>query len=289
MGGPVLEVRDVVKRYATVRAVDGLAFEVERGEIFALLGPNGAGKTTMVRMLLRILRPDEGSIRWDLGQPAGERADPRRIGYLPEERGLHKDVPVLRSLTYFGMLHGMSRREARAEGQRWLEELELAERARDKLDTLSKGNQQKVQFAAAVLHRPEFAVLDEPFSGFDPVNQERFLAHIQEMRARGTTVVLSAHQMPLVERVADRILLIDRGRAVLSGTLEEIRARSRVGRRLLLELGGTGALDAWTDACRQAGIADPGATLERLARTGWIDADGPAIRLADGVGEAIAG
>lgn len=239
MDGPTLEIQDVVKQYADVRAVDHLSFEVQRGEIFALLGPNGAGKTTMVRMLLRIIRPDSGTVRWRLDGVNGDAPDPRRIGYLPEERGLHKDVPILRSLIYFGMLRGMTRSEARSASEEWLDRLELSDRATHKLDSLSKGNQQKIQFAAAVLHRPSFAVLDEPFSGFDPINQERFLAHIQMMRDEGTTILLSAHQMPLVERAADRILLIDRGRAVLSGRLDEIRSQVRVGRKLLLEVDGS--------------------------------------------------
>jgi len=237
LDGPVLAVRDVVKQYAAVRAVDRLSFDVGRGEIFALLGPNGAGKTTVVRMLLGIIQPDAGEVRWRI-DGAGDGLDLRRIGYLPEERGLHRDVPVIRSLVHFGRLRGLSRTEARAAAEEWLEKLELADRARDKLDSLSKGNQQKVQFAAAVLHRPAFAVLDEPFSGFDPVNQERFLDHIRAMRDEGTTILLSAHQMQLVERAADRILLIDRGRTVLAGTLEEIRASVRVGRRLVVEVEG---------------------------------------------------
>jgi len=238
MENATLEVRDLVKHYAAVRAVDGVSFTVQPGEIFALLGPNGAGKTTLVRMLLGIILPDTGSVDWQLGGAAGGR-DPRRLGYLPEERGLHKDVPILRSLIYFGMLRGMTKADARSAASDWLERLELSDRASDKLDTLSKGNQQKIQFAAAVLHRPAVAVLDEPFSGLDPVNQERFLDHLQRMRDEGTTILLSAHQMALVERVADRLLLIDRGKAVLTGTLDEIRERALVGRSVLLTLDGT--------------------------------------------------
>lgn len=234
---PVLEVKDVRKAYAKTVAVDGLSFDVDEGEIFALLGPNGAGKTTMVRMLLEIIRPDSGDIAWRL-DGVSQRPDPSRLGYLPEERGLHKDVPVLRTLVYFGELHGMRRAEARRAAEAWLEKLELGDRGKGKLDALSKGNQQKIQFAAAVLHEPGFAVLDEPFSGFDPVNQERFIDIILDLRARGMTVLLSAHQMQLVERIADRILLIDRGRAVLAGTLESVRAAAAVQRRLLVDVEG---------------------------------------------------
>ncbi len=230
----VLDVDHVVKQYTRVRAVDGISFHVDRGEVFALLGPNGAGKTTIVRMLLGILQPDSGAIRWDLG--AESSLDPRRVGYLPEERGLHRDVPILRCLTYFGTLRGMDRKQARRAALAWLAKLELAERAGDKIESLSKGNQQKVQFAAAVLHEPEFVVLDEPFSGFDPINQERFLEHVVEMREKGSTILLSAHQMALVERICDRILLLGRGRSVLTGTLAEVREQFGTQRRLLLEV-----------------------------------------------------
>ncbi len=278
---PVLDVRDVHKSYATTRAVDNLSFAVEPGEIFALLGPNGAGKSTMVRALLGIVQFDGGSIDWTVDGRSGPPAR-SSIGYLPEERGLYKDVPVLRTLIYFGILRGMTRADARLEAERWLEKLELQDRAKDKIDTLSKGNQQKIQFAAAVLHRPSFAVLDEPFSGFDPVNQEKFLGHIRAMRDEGATVLLSAHQMQLVERVADRMLLIDRGREVLSGTINEVRDRAGAGRQLVLETEGT-ADEAALAACpgvKRVKLAEPGravleledepalnATLEAVGRT----------------------
>lgn len=234
---PVLAVRDVQKAYATTQAVDRLSFDVRPGEIFALLGPNGAGKSTMVRALLGIVRVDSGSIEWSIDGAPGRPA-PAQIGYLPEERGLYKDVPVLRMLSYFGVLRGMRRVDARAEAERWLEKLDLTDRAKDKVDSLSKGNQQKVQFAAAVLHKPAFAVLDEPFSGFDPINQEAFSEHIREMRDGGATVLLSAHQMQLVERIADRMLLIDRGREVLSGSISEVRDSAGAGRQLVLDTEG---------------------------------------------------
>ena len=267
-----LDVREIVKQFAQVRAVDGLSFRVEPGEIFALLGPNGAGKTTLVRMLLGIIHPDAGRIAWRLDE-TGERApNPRLLGYLPEERGLHKDVPVLRSLVYFGMLRGMPRAAARRSANEWLERLELSERRTEKLGALSKGNQQKVQFAAAILHGPAFAVLDEPFSGFDPVNQERFLEHIDALRAAGTTILLSAHQMQLVERAADRILLIDRGRALLEGTLDQIRERFGVKRRLRLTL--LGSPDQ--GVTRETLLACPGVlTVNMGARNPNEDAGAP--------------
>ncbi len=231
----VLQVESAEKQFQTVKAVDGLSFEVRAGEIFALLGPNGAGKTTMVRMLNRIIRPDRGTIRWDLGEGDGWPAS-AKLGYLPEERGLYKDVPALRSLIYFGVLRGMERREAQSEALRWLERMGLGDRATEKIDAFSKGNQQKIQFIAAVLHRPSFVILDEPFSGLDPVNQDVFLQILRELRDQGTTVVLSAHQMQLVERLADRILLINRGRTVLQGSLEEIRGHADFGSKLALKI-----------------------------------------------------
>ena len=215
----VLSVEHVAKNFATLRAVDDVSFDVRGGEVFGFLGPNGAGKTTTLRMIMGITRPDQGRVSFD----GAAGLDPSRVGYLPEERGLFEDVKVIEVLQYLASLRGMSAHDARAEAMRWLERLELADRARHKVGTLSKGNQQKVQFAAAVLHRPKLAVLDEPFSGLDPLNQELFLGLIGELRAGGAAVLLSAHQLGLVERLCDRFLLISRGRSVLAGTLDEMR------------------------------------------------------------------
>jgi ABC-2 type transport system ATP-binding protein len=230
----LLSVDTVTKQYATVRAVDGLSFDVETGEIFALLGPNGAGKTTLVRMLVGIQRPDSGRIVFRVSGRESARLPAKQSGYLPEERGLYRDVSVLRTLEYFGVLRGMGRARARAAAQEGLQKLGLGGREHERVDALSKGNQQKVQFLSAVLHGPRFAVLDEPFSGLDPVNQQRFLDEIRLLRDRGCTILLSAHQMDLVESLADRLLLIDNGRAVLHGTLEEIRRQTQSGARLQL-------------------------------------------------------
>lgn len=220
---PFLDVRAVHKRFATVVAVSDLSLTVRQSEIFALLGPNGAGKSTLLRMLVGITRPDEGSVHWpSLGVG---RLPPAALGYLPEDRGLYQDMPLVSVLTYFGSLRGLAADVAKRAAERWLDRLELLPRAKDKVGTLSKGNQQKVQFAAAVLHRPSCAILDEPFSGLDPLNQELFLRLVTELRDQGTTVILSAHQMALVERLADRVYLMHHGREVLSGTMPEIRAR----------------------------------------------------------------
>ena len=229
---PVVEARAITKRFRSTLAVDAVDLHVEPGEILALLGPNGAGKTTTVRMLIGILHPDRGSIvfRFDgreIGRPAAGD-----LGYLPEDRGLIRDVPVLRTLEHFGVLRGMDRATARRTAQEQLERFGLDDRAQERVDRLSKGNQQKVQFLAAVLHAPRLAVLDEPFSGFDPVNQQRFVDEIRALRDRGATVLLSAHQMDLVEQLADRLVLMDRGRVVLEGTLGAIRERTSSGARL---------------------------------------------------------
>lgn len=239
MQQPLLEVTAVEKTFENIKAVDRLSFHVHAGEIFALLGPNGAGKTTLVRMLLHILHPDRGTIRYCIdGTPSGQ-ALPHQIGYLPEERGLYREITIIKILTYMGILRGMKRQEAFAAAGEWLERLELGERKNEKLEQLSKGNQQKVQFIAAILHRPRIAILDEPFSGLDPVNQEFFIDIIHELRLSGTTILLSAHQMDLVQRLADRVLLLNRGRCILEGTLAQVRASAAAHKNVVLKIEGT--------------------------------------------------
>jgi len=265
---PILELEDVEKHFGGIRAVDGVSLSVEPGEILALLGPNGAGKTTLLRIALGMLRPDRGRVRYGLGGVAAERPDPTRIGYLPEERGLYQDVPVRRYLAYFAALRGMRRADARREADRWLERLGLADRAGDELRDLSKGNQQKVQFISSIVHRPELAILDEPFSGLDPLNQDLFIKLIRELRDAGTTVVLSAHQMQLVERLADRVILIRAGRTAGAGTIEQLRERWGTGTRLLLRVDGepdVSFLEALTSvrAVRLTGAGEVSLDVER--------------------------
>ena len=267
---PILVLEDIEKRFGGIRAVDGISLAVEPGEILALLGPNGAGKTTLLRIALGMLRPDRGRVRYGLGGVAAERPDPTRIGYLPEERGLYQDVPVRRYLAYFAALRGMRRADARREADRWLERLGLADRAGDELRDLSKGNQQKVQFISSIVHRPELAILDEPFGGLDPLNQDLFLALIRELRDAGTTVVLSAHQMQLVERLADRVILIRAGRTAGAGTVEQLRERWGAGTRLLLRVEGEPDLtflEALTGvrAARRTGAGEVSLEVERDA------------------------
>lgn len=218
---PFLSIQSVEKTYATVRAVTGISLDVPSGEIVALLGPNGAGKTTLLRMLVGITRPDRGRILWEGTEQA---PGPGTLGYLPEDRGLYQDVPIHRTLCYFARLRGIPGAEAERLATEWVTRLELKDRAGEKLASLSKGNQQKVQFAAAVLHRPRFAILDEPFSGLDPLNQELFLDLVRGLRDAGTTVLFSAHQMALVERLADRVIVMHRGRELLHGTTSTLVA-----------------------------------------------------------------
>jgi ABC-2 type transport system ATP-binding protein len=229
---PLISAQQVTKRFNTTTAVDALSIEIAEGEMLALLGPNGAGKTTFIRMVVGLIKPDEGSIERSFA--IGEHRPRGVLGYLPEERGLYQDMPIHATLSFFGVLQGMSPRKASEMASTWLERLGLDKRGKEKIKSLSKGNQQKVQFAAAILHRPRLAILDEPFSGLDPVNQEVFLELIRELRAGGTTVIFSAHQMTLVERLADRVCLMSRGRMVLEGSIAELRKQWRTGDRLIV-------------------------------------------------------
>lgn len=229
---PLIAATGVTKRFATTTAVDNLSLSLAEGEMLALLGPNGAGKSTLIRMIVGLIKPDQGIVERDFAIGA-ER--PRGVmGYLPEERGLYQDMPIGATLAFFGVLQGMSPRSAREAASTWLERLGLDARGKEKVKSLSKGNQQKVQFGAAILHRPRLAILDEPFSGLDPVNQEVFLELIRELRANGTTVIFSAHQMTLVERLADRVCLMSRGRMVLEGSIAGLRQQWRTGNRLVV-------------------------------------------------------
>lgn len=232
---PLVSAEEVGKSFGSIRAVQRISFEVFPQQIFSLLGPNGAGKSTLVRMLIGMLPPDEGTFVWRNRFGATVPLDRAKIGYLPEDRGLYKDQPVAATLEYFAGLRGLNRTESKRVSQLWIERLGLTQYAKSKLETLSKGNQQKVQIASAVLHRPALLVLDEPFSGLDPINQELMVNLIREIRAEGTTVLLSAHQLNLIERLADHVMIIAKGRKVLSGTVEEICHGEHGGKTLRVE------------------------------------------------------
>ena len=216
----IIQVQGLVKRYGDVVAVDHLSFEVEQGEIFGLLGPNGAGKTTTIRVVMDILQPDEGTVQV-LGQPPGQAN--ARVGYLPEERGLYRNLKVLDNLVYLAELKGMSRSSARERAMHLLERIQLEEWASRKVRDLSQGMQQRLQFVASLIHDPKVIFLDEPFQGLDPVNVERIKEFMAELHREGKTIILSTHQMSMVEALCDRILLIHQGRAVLYGPLAEIK------------------------------------------------------------------
>lgn len=231
----MLSFSSVSKHFSSARAVDDLSFKVNSGEIFALLGPNGAGKTTTIRMIMQIIEPDKGSIDFDPIMMTDAKVNRQKLGYLPEERGLFQEASILSTLIYLGSLRGMDDLNAKTEALKWLERFGLDKRKNEKVSTLSKGNQQKVQFISSILHKPQFAVLDEPFSGFDPINQEIISDIIRELRNDGMTILLSAHQMQLIERIADRILLIQHGKELLSGSLDEIRKKTVSGQKLIIE------------------------------------------------------
>ncbi len=219
---PVLKVKELTKSFGDKTVVDRISFSVTRSEVMGLLGPNGAGKTTAIRMIMGILSADQGEVVFNLDGNSG-KIDKTAVGYLPEERGLYDDANVLDNLVYLSGLKGKSRSEAAREGMLWLERLELTDYAGQKLEKLSKGMQQKVQFIASILHKPRLVLFDEPFSGLDPVNQDFIKEIIHELQSEGITVLLSAHQMNLVEELCDNIFLINHGREILSGSLRDIK------------------------------------------------------------------
>jgi ABC-2 type transport system ATP-binding protein len=219
----MIRVENLVKHYAQVKAVDGLSFGVEQGELFGLLGPNGAGKTTTIRTMMDIIKPDSGSITL-MGQAVTE-ASKARIGYLPEERGLYQNFRLLECLSYLGALKGIPRKEASQRATRLLARAGLEEYAHRKVKELSKGMTQKAQFLAAIVHDPDLLIMDEPFQGLDPINTDLLKSILQEEQARGKTIILSTHNMNQVEEMCNRILLIHHGRAVLYGPLDEIKAQ----------------------------------------------------------------
>jgi ABC-2 type transport system ATP-binding protein len=216
----ILAVRDIVKTFAHVRAVDGISFTVRRGTITGLLGRNGAGKTTTIRMITGIFMPDSGSIDWGGSEGTSFRD---RLGYLPEERGLYKQMKVVDLLLFLAEIKGRRPADVRPLINRWLERFELGEKRDAKVEELSKGNQQKVQLIGTLLHDPELIILDEPQSGLDPVNMVLVRNLLRELKDEGRTILLSTHMMGEAEKMADEIVLIHRGKVVLDGSLEDVR------------------------------------------------------------------
>ena len=232
---PAIAVESVTKRYGDFTAVDSISFNVPPGTIFGVLGPNGAGKTTTIRMIMNITIPDEGKITI-LGRPSTDAAA-RAIGYLPEERGLYRKMKVLEHIVFLGEIRGLDRKKAKKLGAEWLERVGLTQWADKKVEELSKGMQQKVQFIGTVIHEPEILILDEPFSGLDPVNARALKDLFLEMRDQGRTLVLCTHVMEQAEKLCDEIALINLSKLVLQGTVGNIK-RQFSGNRLILR--GTG-------------------------------------------------
>jgi ABC-2 type transport system ATP-binding protein len=238
----VLELRGLTRRYGAVVALDDLSFSVREGQMFGFVGPNGAGKTTAMRIVLGVLEPDAGEVRWR-GHPVDAQTR-QRMGYMPEERGLYQKMRVRDQLEYFARLHGLSPKDARDSTTYWTERLGVAERSGDRVEQLSLGNQQRVQLAAALVHGPELLVLDEPFSGLDPVGVDALAEILAEQTAGGVPVVFSSHQLSLVERLCEAVAIINRGRLVATGRVAELRA-SDGRRRYAIEVSGAPA--DWAD------------------------------------------
>jgi ABC-2 type transport system ATP-binding protein len=218
----ILEIKNLKKYYATQKAVDDISFSLQEGKIFGLLGPNGAGKTTLLRMITGIFYPDEGSILFK-GQPFNAEKDIRNIGYMPEERGLYKKMKIGEQALYLAQLRGLGKAEAMKLIKEWFVKLEMQTWWNKKVEDLSKGMSQKLQFVTTVLHRPKLIILDEPFSGLDPVNSNIIKDEIFELARKGATIIFSTHRMEQVEEICDHIVLVHKGKKILDGTVKEIR------------------------------------------------------------------
>ncbi len=236
-----LTVAGLRKRFGETQALDGVSLEVKPGEVFGFLGANGAGKTTTMRIVLGLLRADEGTVTWN-GRPA--RSWPRRTwGYMPEERGLYLRMPVIDQLVYFASLYGVPRAKARSDALTWLARFRIPEYADRRAETLSKGNQQKVQYIATILHDPDVLVMDEPFSGLDPVNVALLKAAFLEMREQGKTTIFSTHQLDQAEELCDSVAIVDHGRVVTAGTTREVKRST--GHQVVRVATAGEAADAW--------------------------------------------
>ena len=255
----ILAVRDVVKVFGTVRAVDGVSFSVRKGTITGLLGRNGAGKTTTIRMVTGIFLPDSGSIAYMGADASGDRFRDR-IGYLPEERGLYRPMKLIEHLLFLAEIKGKRTQDVRPSIDRWLERFELVDKRNAKVEELSKGNQQKVQLIGTLLHDPDLIILDEPQSGLDPVNMVLVRNLLRDLREEGKTILLSTHMMGEAERMADEIILIHRGKVVLDGSLDSIRT-SYTRNTLYIDYEGEGAFLEALPHVKKATIGPNGAEL----------------------------
>ncbi|HEX6330629.1 MAG TPA: ATP-binding cassette domain-containing protein [Actinomycetota bacterium] len=258
----MLELRGLSRRFGNVVALDDVSFSVGEGEMVGFVGPNGAGKTTAMRIALGVLQPDAGEVRW-----RGELVDAemrRRFGYMPEERGLYPKMRVLDQLVYLARLHGLDRGNAAAEARRIVQTLGIEDRAKDRAESLSLGNQQRVQLSAALVHRPDVLILDEPFSGLDPVGVDVLSGVLRERAAGGVPVVFSSHQLELVERLCESVVLIHKGRVVAAGRISALRAADP---RRLIRVEVAGARPGWLERLTGVRVLEPlpeGALLELL-------------------------
>ena len=269
---PVLDLQHVTKRFEGHTAVHNLSFSVPAGGIFGLLGPNGAGKSTSIRMAMNIITPDEGRITV-LGEPAGRELS-SRIGFLPEERGLYKKMPVLEHLTFFGAVKGLTRADARSRARGWIERLGLAQWADKPVEELSKGMQQKVQFIGTLLHDPEFIVLDEPFSGLDPVNSLVMRETVVDLARSGHTVLFSTHIMEQAEQLCDRIVIIARGEKVVDGAVRDVKREAGTRElRVVVTSGQDAARRVLEDPRWAPSLNDQGATWRAQLAAGVAPED----------------
>ena len=275
---PTLEIRDLSKRFGGTQALDGMSLSVHPGEIYGFVGSNGAGKSTTMRIALGVLAADGGEVLFD-GRPLDDDTR-RRIGYMPEERGLYGKEKILDQLVFLARLHGVGEPEAKRNGRALLEELGLGERLDDKLDDLSLGNQQRVQLAASLIHDPDVLILDEPFSGLDPVAVD-VMSRMLVSRARdhGVPVIFSSHQLDLVQRLCDRVGIVSRGRMVAEGAVDELRARGPVRYRV-----GTTAR-GWYPKGTAPVLEASGHVVLEVADTGAAGADQRILRAALAAGE----
>lgn len=238
----LLEINEVSKFYQTHKALDHVSLSVPEGSIYGLLGPNGAGKTSLIRIINQITAPDTGSITFDNEPLNAEHI--YKIGYLPEERGLYKKQKVWEQMIYFGQLKGLSLAEAKKRSEEWLVKFDLREWKNKKVEELSKGMQQKVQFIITVLHKPKLLILDEPFTGFDPINAEIIKNEIKSLKAQGTTILYSTHRMESVEEICDHICLINKSKKILDGSVKEIKKQNS---KNLFELVFEGNVPTWVE------------------------------------------
>ena len=273
---PAAEVNHVFKSYADKAVVNDLSFSVARGEILGLIGPNGAGKTTTIRMMMDIIKPDSGDVTI-LDEKLSE-ASKNKLGYLPEERGLYKKLTVIDSIIYLASLKGMDRRSAERKANELLDQTGMLPHKRKKIEELSQGMEQIIQFIVPIIHDPELVILDEPFAGLDPVNTELVKKMFVDLRNQGKAVILSTHRMNEVEELCDRILMIDNGHTVLYGNLAEIKSRYRSSSVILDFDGELGEMPGVTDKRTHKGYAElvldgnttPQQILERLVSSGIV-------------------